>query len=101
MKSKDSDGGPRIVRAAEAGDEVVITRNGEPAVRLVPVRRTGRTPFRFGVLEGVIDPRVCPKFFRAIDRSRAGRLGVTVVRKDRTCVDQEFGLRLLARCSRT
>jgi prevent-host-death family protein len=30
-----------LVRRAEAGDEVVLTRHGQPAVRLVPV---GRTP---------------------------------------------------------
>jgi len=27
-----------LVRRAEAGDEVVLTRHGQPAVRLVPVR---------------------------------------------------------------
>lgn len=27
-----------LVRQAEAGDEVVLTRHGQPAVRLVPVR---------------------------------------------------------------
>lgn len=27
-----------LVRCAEAGDEVVLTRHGQPAVRLVPVR---------------------------------------------------------------
>ena len=26
-----------LVRAAEAGEEVIIARNGKPAVRLVPV----------------------------------------------------------------
>jgi prevent-host-death family protein len=27
-----------LVRRAEAGDEVILTRHGQPAVRLVPVR---------------------------------------------------------------
>jgi prevent-host-death family protein len=27
-----------LVRRAEAGDEIVLTRHGQPAVRLVPVR---------------------------------------------------------------
>jgi prevent-host-death family protein len=27
-----------LVRRAEAGDEVILTRHGEPAVRLIPVR---------------------------------------------------------------
>lgn len=29
-----------LVRRAEAGDEVVLTRHGHPAVRLVPVKPT-------------------------------------------------------------
>jgi prevent-host-death family protein len=38
-----------LVRRAEAGDEIVLTRHGHPAVRLVPVRARlnearGRTP---------------------------------------------------------
>jgi prevent-host-death family protein len=28
-----------LVRRAEAGDEVVLTRHGHPAVRLVPIRK--------------------------------------------------------------
>lgn len=28
-----------LVRRAEAGDEVILTRHGQPAVRLVPVAR--------------------------------------------------------------
>ena len=30
-----------LVRRAEAGEEVVLTRHGHPAVRLEPVRRAG------------------------------------------------------------
>jgi prevent-host-death family protein len=29
-----------LVRQAEAGDDVVLTRHGRPAVRLVPVRKS-------------------------------------------------------------
>ena len=29
----------RIIREVEAGEEITITRNGEPVARLVPVRR--------------------------------------------------------------
>ena len=29
----------RIIREIEAGEEITITRNGEPVARLVPVRR--------------------------------------------------------------
>jgi prevent-host-death family protein len=28
-----------LVRRAEAGDEIVLTRHGQPAVRLVPVKK--------------------------------------------------------------
>ncbi len=28
-----------VIKAAEDGDEVVLTRNGEPLARVVPVRR--------------------------------------------------------------
>lgn len=37
----------RLIAAAEAGEEVVIARNGRPAVRLVPVRAQR---FRLGAL---------------------------------------------------
>ena len=37
----------KFIAAAEAGDDVIIARNGKPAVRLVPLKHAG---FRFGVL---------------------------------------------------
>lgn len=40
-----------LVRRAEAGDEVVLTRHGHPAVRLVAVRRTGDRSSRRRILE--------------------------------------------------
>jgi prevent-host-death family protein len=42
-----------LVRRAEAGDEVVLTRHGQPAVRLVPVRPTLDTAGRRKLLESV------------------------------------------------
>jgi prevent-host-death family protein len=33
----------KLLKEAEAGEEIVITRNGEPVVRLVPVRAPRRT----------------------------------------------------------
>ena len=33
-----------LVRRAEAGDEIVLTREGQAAVRLVPVQETARPP---------------------------------------------------------
>ncbi len=48
-----------LVKRAEAGEDVVIARNGEPAVRLVPMnaRARGRA---FGVFKGQI---AVPKTF--------------------------------------
>src|SRR3982751_6267290 len=33
-----------LVRRAEAGDEIVLTRHGHPAVRLVPVKKRRLSP---------------------------------------------------------
>jgi prevent-host-death family protein len=40
-----------LVRRAEAGDEVILTRHGHAAVRLVPVRTTPDRKSRRAVLE--------------------------------------------------
>ena len=41
----------KLITAAEAGDEVVIARQGKPAVKLVPVRPSG---FRFDTLAHLV-----------------------------------------------
>lgn len=43
-----------LVAAAEAGEDVVLARNGEPAVRLVAIREE-HPPVRLGLLEGEIE----------------------------------------------
>ncbi len=43
-----------LVAAAEGGQEVIIARNGEPAVRLVAMR-VEHPPVRLGVLVGEIE----------------------------------------------
>jgi len=40
-----------LVRRAEAGDEVVLTRHGQPAVRLVPIRKASDAVARRKLLE--------------------------------------------------
>jgi prevent-host-death family protein len=40
-----------LVRRAEAGDEVVLTRHGQPTVRLVPVKAVGDREARRKILE--------------------------------------------------
>jgi prevent-host-death family protein len=41
-----------LVRRAEAGDEVVLTRHGHAAVRLVPVKAAPDKKSRKAILEG-------------------------------------------------
>jgi prevent-host-death family protein len=40
-----------LVRRAEAGDEVVLTRHGNPAVRLVPIKKKLKRKERSALLE--------------------------------------------------
>lgn len=42
-----------LVRRAEAGDEVVLTRHGRAAVRLVPVQPGSSTSTRLALMEAV------------------------------------------------
>lgn len=42
-----------LVRRAEAGDEVVLTRHGHPAVRLVPVRTLPDKVARRALLDAI------------------------------------------------
>jgi prevent-host-death family protein len=42
-----------LVRRAEAGEDVVLTRHGQPAVRLVPVRPKATPERRWAVMEAV------------------------------------------------
>jgi prevent-host-death family protein len=45
----------RLLDAVEAGDEVVITRNGRPVARLVAARPTPQR--RFGTMPGAVTVR--------------------------------------------
>lgn len=42
-----------LVRRAEAGDEVILTRHGHPAVRLVPVKAAPDHSSRRALMEAV------------------------------------------------
>jgi prevent-host-death family protein len=42
-----------LVRRAESGDEIILTRHGQPAVRLVPVRSMPDPKARRNLLEAV------------------------------------------------
>jgi prevent-host-death family protein len=52
----------KLVRAAEAGDTVVILRGGQPVARLVPAEPKPRR--RFGALKGLIS--IGPEFFEPL-----------------------------------
>ena len=43
-----------LVRRAEAGDEIILTRHGHPAVRLVPVRKPIDRDARRRVLDEIV-----------------------------------------------
>jgi prevent-host-death family protein len=45
----------KLVERAEAGEEIVITRHGEPAARLVPERQGGGFASLAGVWRGQVE----------------------------------------------
>jgi prevent-host-death family protein len=42
-----------LVKRAEAGEDVILTRHGQPAVKLVPVRPKATPESRWAVMESV------------------------------------------------
>ena len=52
----------KLIVAAQAGDDVVIARNGKPAVRLVPVKAG---TFQFDTLAHLVD--AVPEFDEPVD----------------------------------
>ncbi len=59
-----------LVRRAEAGDEVVLTRDGQPAVRLVPAIKVTSAEERWRLLEdlrGSAKDRFGPDAARSAD----------------------------------
>ncbi len=53
-----------LVRRAEAGDEIVLTRHGVAAVRFVPVKGVSDAKTRRAVLEAIrraASAKVCPR----------------------------------------
>jgi prevent-host-death family protein len=49
----------QLLAAVDAGEEVVIARDGVPAARLVPMTTK---PVRLGLLVGVVSPEALPDF---------------------------------------
>ena len=52
----------RLLKQAEAGEEVVIARNGKPIARLVPLRKRGKR--EFGSMKGLI--KIDDRFFEPL-----------------------------------
>ncbi len=57
----------KLIAAAEAGDEVVIARQGKPVVKLVPVHLAG---FRFDTLAHLVG--TVPNFDEVTDEEELG-----------------------------
>lgn len=57
----------KLIAAAEAGDDVVIARNGKPAVKLVPLNSS---KFRFGALAHLT--AAVPDFDDSLDETELG-----------------------------
>ena len=57
----------KLIAAAEAGDDVVIARNGKPAVKLVPLNSS---KFRFGALAHLTT--AVPDFDDSLDETELG-----------------------------
>ena len=53
----------QLLAAVDAGEEVIIARDGVPAARLVPVVRSG---VRLGLLEGLVDENSVPDFLEPL-----------------------------------
>lgn len=62
----------QLLAAVDAGEEVVIARDGVPAARLVPVARSG---VRLGLLEGVVDPATIPDFMEPMSEDELAEWG--------------------------
>lgn len=62
----------QLLAAVEAGEEVIIARDGVPAARLVPVARTG---VRLGLLEGVVSPDSVPDFLEPMSPEELAEWG--------------------------
>ncbi len=69
-----------LVRRAEAGDEVVLTRHGQPTVRLIPVQRPPTATLRRAILQA------------ARDSGRCHALGETSGARSQDDLYDEFGL---------
>ena len=62
----------QLLAAVDAGEEVIIARDGVPAARLVPV---ARPRVRLGILAGVVDPASVPDFLEPLSEEELAEWG--------------------------
>ena len=62
----------QLLAAVDAGEEVIIARNGVPAARLMPVTAKG---LRLGILKGVVSPDSIPDFFESMTEEELAEWG--------------------------
>lgn len=62
----------QLLAAVDAGEEVIIARDGVPAARLVPV---ARPQVRLGILDGVVDPSSIPDFLEPMSEGELAEWG--------------------------
>jgi prevent-host-death family protein len=62
----------QLLAAVDAGEDVIIARDGVPAARLVPIARTG---IRLGLLEGVVSPDTMPDFLEPMTADELAEWG--------------------------
>ena len=69
----------QLLVAVDAGEEVIIARNGVPAARLVPVTAKG---LRLGILKGVVNPDSIPDFLEPMTEDELAEWGALAESSD-------------------
>lgn len=62
----------KLLAAVDAGEEVIIARDGVPAARLVPMKMTG---VRLGLLAGMVKPQTMPDFMEPMSEEELAEWG--------------------------
>jgi prevent-host-death family protein len=74
-----------LVRRAEAGEEIILTRHGHEAVRLVPVAGRRKTPEE---RQKVLDEVLASAKAARLEREARGELGVSAERSQDFLYDE-------------
>ena len=63
----------KLIRAVEAGEDVVIARGDKPVIRMILANRPAPR-FRLGILEGIVAPPP-PEFYESLTDEEMGLTG--------------------------